>query len=201
MRVVLGIIVLLCMSIRRTAQLDIGPETRVVVVGNGPSVLHGERGAFVDGHDLVVRFNTAPLIPTKTGARTDVHVVSAGYVGPFKKDARDRVVVDNHPMLRLLFPHPSATSLVTPPHRGATNVLTLMHHILSRNPRQHVTLMGVDDVDWQMTKYEDAHYFAIDHPEKPRWNRWTDRIAMKFHRDEASEFARILATHPNVTRV
>ena len=121
-----------------------------------------------------------------------------GYTGSLKKDARDRVVVDNHPMLRLI-PHPGATSTVTPPRRGATNVLTLVHHILSRNPHQCITRVGIDNVDW--TRYDNAHYFAIDHPEKPLWNRWTGRIAIRFHRDERDVWARISRIYPNITRI
>ena len=51
-----------------------------VVVGNGPGVAKGEKyGAFIDSHDVVVRFNTVVLDPAEyTGNRTDLHVITAG---------------------------------------------------------------------------------------------------------------------------
>ena len=97
-----------------------------------------------------------------------------------------------------LIPRRRATATLQPPRSGASNVLTFVHHLLATNPRQRVTLVGVDDHDWSTATYEDAHYFPIDCPEKPLWNRWTDRVAMRFHRDERDDWKHLCATHPNV---
>ncbi|MEJ6478521.1 MAG: glycosyltransferase family 29 protein [Octadecabacter sp.] len=45
----------------------------VAVVGNAQSLLAGELGDEIDGHDIVIRLNAGvPKIPTSQGARTDM---------------------------------------------------------------------------------------------------------------------------------
>lgn len=170
-------------------------HVRIVVVGNGPSVMARERGDWIDAHDVVVRFNAAPPRPRYTGVRTSVHVVSGGYLGPTLMGA-SRIVVLNHPLFR--FRRSCETACLVPPYRGATNVMTYLTHLCRTHPHNEITLVGVDDIDWQNVTYEEAHYFSIDVPEKPRWNRWTDRVAMKFHRRETVELEELLRAHPNM---
>lgn len=46
---------------------------RVCLVANSAELLTMERGAEIDGYDVVVRFNSFALEPVHTGTRTDVH--------------------------------------------------------------------------------------------------------------------------------
>ena len=50
------------------------PRQRVVLVGNGPTLRAGTRGAEIDGFDLVVRFNNFVVdgFAEQVGRRTDV---------------------------------------------------------------------------------------------------------------------------------
>ena len=61
----------------------------IAVVGNGPGCLGAGRGAEIDAHDLVVRFNNHPTgYEADYGARTDVWVRGA------HKDVRDRPEIE-----------------------------------------------------------------------------------------------------------
>lgn len=198
--VVLGAICLWLVSRSvRSSESPLPPDVRIAVVGNGPSVTHAERGDLIDAHDVVVRFNAAPLYPRYTGTRTSVHVVSGGYVGPTPPGA-SRVMVYNHPVHRLRR-CPSCVATLVPPYRGATNVMTYLTHLCRTHPHNEITLVGVDDIDWRNATYEEAHYFPLNTARKSRWNRWTDRIAMRFHRREHVELEELLRAHPNVRRV
>ncbi len=46
---------------------------RVCLVANSGALRGSGMGAFIDGHDIVVRFNSFAIIPEDTGARTDIH--------------------------------------------------------------------------------------------------------------------------------
>jgi hypothetical protein len=46
---------------------------RVCLVANSAELLSMERGAEIDGYDVVVRFNSFAMDPLHTGSRTDVH--------------------------------------------------------------------------------------------------------------------------------
>lgn len=55
------------------------PAVRVAVVGNSPCEIGTGKGAEIDAHDLVIRFNQAPLYPVHAddyGRRTNIHVLS-----------------------------------------------------------------------------------------------------------------------------
>ena len=77
---------------------DLPPNARIVIVGNGPSVVRGSpKGHLIDAADVVVRFNAAKRAPAAyTGTRTDVHVVTAGSWQPHVPGAH-RVIVYNTP--------------------------------------------------------------------------------------------------------
>ena len=184
---------------RKRSHIQYAQNARIVVVGNGPSVMTQERGDLIDAHDVVVRFNAAPLYPRYTGVRTSVHVISGGYVGSTPSGA-SRVMVYNHPLHRFRSCSSCAATL-TPPYRGATNVMTYLTHLCQTHPHNEITLVGVDDIDWRNTTYEEAHYFPLRTPGKSRWNQWTDRIAMRFHRRENVELDELLRRYPNVRRI
>lgn len=62
----------------------------VAVVGNGPGNLGSGKGAEIDAHDVVIRFNNHPTgYEADYGVRTDVWVRGA------HRDVRDRVAVDS----------------------------------------------------------------------------------------------------------
>ena len=46
---------------------------RVCLVANSGALPGSGMGAFIDGHDIVVRFNSFAIMPEHTGARTDIH--------------------------------------------------------------------------------------------------------------------------------
>lgn len=46
---------------------------RVCLVANSGALQGSSLGPWIDGHDLVVRFNSFALIPADTGTKTDVH--------------------------------------------------------------------------------------------------------------------------------
>src|SRR5690606_28398688 len=51
---------------------------RVVFVGNAPSLAGEELGEWIDGHDVVIRFNEAPVagFERQVGSRTDILVTN-----------------------------------------------------------------------------------------------------------------------------
>jgi|GEM_PF-652225 len=62
----------------------------VAVVGNGPGNLGSGKGAEIDAHDVVIRFNNHPTgYEADYGVRTDIWVRGA------HRDVRDRVAVDS----------------------------------------------------------------------------------------------------------
>ncbi len=68
---------------------DLVAGRTVAVVGNGPGGIGSGRGAEIDAHDVVIRFNNHPSgYETDYGRRTDVWVRGA------HRDVRDRVAVD-----------------------------------------------------------------------------------------------------------
>ena len=77
------------------APLILPPTTRVVLVGNGPSLLATPRGGEIDAHDEVVRFNRFKLrgFEPHTGTRTTLwSTFGHGYL-PGDDDVRPRRMV------------------------------------------------------------------------------------------------------------
>jgi len=54
------------------------PEGRVAVIGNAPSVLENNYGAYIDSHDVIVRFNECAVegYESKVGSRTDILITN-----------------------------------------------------------------------------------------------------------------------------
>jgi len=71
------------------------PEARLVLVGNGPSVLKGELGAKIDGFDEIVRFNRYRLVGFEkhTGTRTTFwSTFGHGYLPGDETERPDRIL-------------------------------------------------------------------------------------------------------------
>src|SRR5262245_53939599 len=70
-------------------------DKRVVLVGPGPTVVGTAQGAFIDGHDVVVRLNHALPIPkameADVGSRTDILYHNLDFTGPTKLPLPDFV--------------------------------------------------------------------------------------------------------------
>ena len=46
---------------------------RTIVVANSSKLLDHEYGEFIDGHDVVIRFNAFRIVPKHTGSKTSIH--------------------------------------------------------------------------------------------------------------------------------
>lgn len=67
------------MAFMQSLAIDQTKPCTVAVVGNGPGVLEKRDGAFIDDHDVVVRFNAAAIdsaYQSHVGNKTDLWVVS-----------------------------------------------------------------------------------------------------------------------------
>ena len=74
-------------------QSELAQAQSVAVVGNSPKLLESSQGAFIDSHDLVIRFNQ--FLPTdgkdisnSIGKKLDIWVMSPGFRGPIPAHAR-----------------------------------------------------------------------------------------------------------------
>lgn len=74
-------------------QSELSQAQSVAVVGNSPKLLESSQGAFIDSHDLVIRFNQ--FLPTdgrdissSIGKKLDIWVMSPGFRGPIPEHAR-----------------------------------------------------------------------------------------------------------------
>ena len=65
----------------------------VCIVANSSDLLQYNYGAFIDSHDVVVRFNGYKIIPEKTGVKTSIHCVFRDYTGKHTPAAPIKIVV------------------------------------------------------------------------------------------------------------
>ena len=180
-------------------RLPIGPDDRVVIVGNGPSVGSYDWGRLIDSFDVVIRFNAAPIIPLKTGTKTTIHVITAGSLKDAIKGATP-VIVYNHPSQRFLrpktcvrcFPLFSNNNVLTNPTSGLLTIL----HVLTAHPNNAVFIVGFDGM--QTKDFSNEHYFDINNSSRTLSDRLLTNIGMRYHSNESVTFQRLLASHPNL---
>ena len=86
-----------------TKNIHIKQGDRIAVVGNGPSVKSEKCGTYIDNHDVVIRFNSAPIIPEYTGEKTSIHVITAGSDKSFIKGAQ-KVMIMNSSLFKYFRP-------------------------------------------------------------------------------------------------
>lgn len=92
------------MSIELTT--DMFDSKRVAVVGNGVNILQRKDGAWIDEHDVIVRFNFEFPISERSeniGNRTDVMVCAPGLCRKMHRDGRLNQIRRNNPDTLFLF--------------------------------------------------------------------------------------------------
>jgi len=175
-----------------TNNLNITSTDRIAVVGNGPSVMSRARGAYIDDHDVVIRFNTSHIIPNFTGVKTSIHVKTAGSNAPLKLGAQ-RVTVYNHPLLKLrpvmcknCVHIDTRTTLI----RNASSGLVILSYLCQHFPKNEINIIGFDG----LKNTKNVHYY------KPTDATILDRTFMNigtaYHSDESREFERLLEQNP-----
>jgi hypothetical protein len=65
----------------------------ICVVANSSDLLEYNYGAFIDSHDIVVRFNGYKIIPEKTGIKTSLHCVFREYHGKHDPAAPIKLII------------------------------------------------------------------------------------------------------------
>lgn len=65
----------------RSSAMKYFSNKSICIVANSSELLNYDYGAFIDSHDIVIRFNGYKIIPEKTGTKTDVHCVFREYFG------------------------------------------------------------------------------------------------------------------------
>ena len=197
--IVCFVVIFVANNLTELNRLPIGTHDRVVIVGNGPSVGSHDWGKLIDSFDVVIRFNAAPIIPSKTGTKTTIHVITGGSLNDFKEGATP-VIAYNHPLQRLLRPKMCVRCMPlfsnNDVHVNPTSGLLTILHVLKYHPNNQVFIVGFDGM--QTKDFSKEHYFESNNASRT----WTDRlltpIGMNHHSNESTTFQKLLASHPNL---
>ena len=178
------------------------PGARIVVVGNGPSVVEGPpKGHLIDAADVVVRFNAAKRAPAAyTGTRTDVHVVTAGSWQPHVPGAH-RVTVYNTPFHKWVRVWPCLRCLAldaseVPEVAHPTSGLVFVHYLVRTYPNNPIALIGFDG--FRSTSFDENHYYRRTDRRHTLGDRAFAGVAMHLHSDERARFVELVRSHGNV---
>ena len=159
--------------IKRPARMirNLCRDRRVILVGNGKSILAQKNGSLIDSFDVVVRFNSFQLQPQYTGKKTTVHVQSeySMLFYDFHDGAIPIVTPDqmrfkkgaNHARHAELVPFAHVNSLlrVLPNGKFPSTGLIFMQFLNHMKIAYHVT--GFDG-NLASSTFEEAHYYDTD---------------------------------------
>lgn len=187
--------------VTRKEGLPVKKGDRIVLVGNGPSILHEEWGEAIDAFEVVVRFNAAELIPKHTGTKTTVHVVTGGSDKPHVKGATKGIVY-NHPCHRFLrplpcvgckeFAVPEGKEVVT---RPTTGLVTLLH-FCSSFPDNEIRIVGFDGM--KTKEFDREHYFPSSSKSRTLADVLLTKVGMAYHTDESEAIRKLVEETPNL---
>lgn len=159
--------------IKRPARMirNLCRDRRVILVGNGKSILEQKNGSLIDSFDVVVRFNSFRLHPQYTGKKTSVHVQSeySMLFHDFQSGAIPIVTPNqlrfkagaNHAQHAELVPFNHVNSLlrVLPNGKFPSTGLIFMQFLNHMKIAYHVT--GFDG-NLASSTFEEAHYYDTD---------------------------------------
>lgn len=152
---------------------------RVALVGNARSLGEKSLGADIDGHDMVVRMNAAPMpTPASHGRRTDWHAMSIPVpAAVVAEKSAERVLWMTSKRKRLprwlalggkLYLHPLEESSALQQRLGARpSTGALLIDLLARSDASAVTLYGFDffaslSLSGRRTAEQTPHDFAAE---------------------------------------
>lgn len=177
-------------------------NVRIVVVGNGPTVVQGPpKGHLIDAADVVVRFNAAKRAPAAyTGTRTDVHVVTAGSWQPHVPGAQ-RVIVYNTPFHKWVRMWPCLRCLAldaseVPEVAHPTSGLVFIHYLVRTYPHNPIALIGFDG--FRSNSFDENHYYRRTDRQHTLGDRAFAGVAMHLHTNERARFVELVRSHGNV---
>lgn len=145
---------------------------RIILVGNGPSVMETPLGKKIDEFDVVVRFNDFRIFEKYTGCKTSVHVRTFWMMNrSFVKDA-SRLIVPIVPIMGCIdLTWLNLLGINTIPYRvvriaskylskkiiPTSGLLVLLYFIFEVKVK-NITVIGFDGFNPQST-YNKSHYF------------------------------------------
>lgn len=171
---------------------------RIAVIGNGPSVMSEKLGAFIDKHDVVVRFNAAPVFPEHTGTKTTVHALTAGSNKPFAKGA-ERVIVLNSKVFEFVRCKLGRGCLILHAGRGRpTTGMVVLRHLSAAYPRNQINIIGFDGIDTKRT-FSETHFFSVNDAARTLLDKMLTSVGHHYHSNERDGFERLLGQNPNMS--
>lgn len=184
--------------------LTISSETsRIVVVGNGPSIIRNSWGSLIDSFDIVVRFNAAKIVPEHTGTKTSIHILTAGSLKPHH-DGAVRGIVYNHTLQRWLRPMPCVHCLEIKAENAfavrPTSGLVTIAWLVDKYPENEIRIVGFDGI--KSRNFSEEHYYESTDASRTWSDMLLTNVGMHYHPlDETKAIDALLLRHKNAKRL
>ena len=184
-----------------TKNIHIKQGDRIAVVGNGPSVKSEKCGTYIDNHDVVIRFNSAPIIPEYTGEKTSIHVITAGSDKSFIKGAQ-KVMIMNSSLFKYFRPQfCEDCSIIGTSGDRPTSGLVILRYLTREFPQNEINIIGFDGFDKTKETFSQSHYFSSKDSNRTWLDKILTDIGHNYHENESELFNKLILENSNIKKL